>query len=59
MAYSLVFTKPQSAIIIGLYEFLPIPTAVYSPVNQNHTAIYCLLSLQQYGVLKLTEDTRK
>jgi hypothetical protein len=59
MAYSLEFTKPQNAIVFGLYEFLPIPTAIYSPLTQIHTTIYCSLSLQQYDVLKMTEDTRK
>jgi len=59
MAYSLLFTKPPSAIVVGLYEFLPTPTAVYSPLTQNQTPIYCALSLKKYDELELTEDTRK
>jgi len=59
MAYSLLFTKPPSAIVVGLYEFLPISKAVYSPLTQNHTPIYCALVLQKYDVLELTEDSRK
>jgi len=45
MALALVFIKPPSAIV-GLYEFHPYPTTLYSlPIFSPKTP-YCLLSLQ-------------
>jgi len=40
-----VFSKQPSAVVIGLHEFLPPSTAVYSPPILNHTT-QCSLSLQ-------------
>jgi hypothetical protein len=58
MAFSVVFTKPPNAIVIGLYQFLPIPSAFHSPLTQNLATIHCSLPLHKYDVLKLPEYTR-
>jgi hypothetical protein len=57
MAYLLVFTKPQSAIVVGLYKILPTPTAIYFPLTQNHTTTYLLLTV--LTAIRCTENDRR